>query len=898
MSSGTHSENNGHGARRADALLCAGLFIAAFALYTASAAPEFLFDDNPEFIASAYTLGVTHPPGYPLFSLFGKLFSYLAPGGVPLGVNLCAAFFGALAVALMFAALRRLRCGPAPAALFAALFGVSRVFHSQAAQAEVYASNAFFIALLFVLALGFDARRGARALLAAAAVAPLAVANHYTALLALPVIVAYALWRVRGAWNFIAPAALLCAAGFCVLTYLPLRSAAQPPVNWGQTHTARGFITHLRGVETLRDAEAVTFSEKWKFVKDYARRAGEQAGGAWLLLLAPGVWALARRRARGALTAAMFAAVTLGFFATLNYLFGPRTSYVVSFFWITSFMFLFVIAGMGAGAIFDAFRQRRAVAAVLTIVLASLVAWTAVRTNAAGDMRRNRIAAHYGRNMFRTIERDAVLFSPVVTESFPLAALRHVYGARRDAVLYGKHGDADREIGAGVDPFSTINPEKAAPAGGSLLGRLTRSRGVYLTMGALINRPDMTPVLHGLLYKLSDKADQGPPAGIAGRWARYNMEGVSLNRNNYDYLTRYVVSKYYLLRAADYIQQGRRMDAEDIFKQLRAFNPDSQFALLAMANIYIRLRDFDRALEVLEAAMKAPPEEGEKSLIPVAIYNNAGEFYRAQGRWDKAVESFENARALAPDKPLSNFQLGRTHFLYAEALAEQNAAPQARIHYKKAVIELKRTARLEKDNASIITTIALCYEKIGDWKQAEKYFKRAVKLADAAGNSDIYLDVAAMYEDRARPKDAAAMYEQWLDSVEPSVRSAEIHIKLAQIYDEAGMYHEAMTHLSKIQDYVDELEPYYKTAAYYYAGIALEETGDFERAVHAYREGAKISSGLPDIHRRYGLLLAHGLDLPGPALDQLKIFLEKDPDSPFRPQLDKVIADLQTKVKD
>ena len=86
-------------------LWMAAVFAVCFFLYLATAPPEFLFDDNPEFIASSYTLGVTHPPGYPLFSLCGRLFAFLAPGAVPLAVNLFAAFAGALGVALLGRAL-------------------------------------------------------------------------------------------------------------------------------------------------------------------------------------------------------------------------------------------------------------------------------------------------------------------------------------------------------------------------------------------------------------------------------------------------------------------------------------------------------------------------------------------------------------------------------------------------------------------------------------------------------------------------------------------------------------------------------------------------------------------------------------------------------------------------
>src|SRR6184192_3433518 len=62
-------------------LIAVGVAVAAMILYVATLAPTTQFWDTSEYITAAYTLGIPHPPGNPLFVLMAHVWS-LVPWAV------------------------------------------------------------------------------------------------------------------------------------------------------------------------------------------------------------------------------------------------------------------------------------------------------------------------------------------------------------------------------------------------------------------------------------------------------------------------------------------------------------------------------------------------------------------------------------------------------------------------------------------------------------------------------------------------------------------------------------------------------------------------------------------------------------------------------------------------
>ncbi|NUQ01549.1 MAG: DUF2723 domain-containing protein, partial [Armatimonadetes bacterium] len=68
--------------RRLDAIAASAMTALAVVLYLATAAPTVTFGgDCGELAAAAWSLGIAHPTGYPLYLMLGKLLTLLVPWG-------------------------------------------------------------------------------------------------------------------------------------------------------------------------------------------------------------------------------------------------------------------------------------------------------------------------------------------------------------------------------------------------------------------------------------------------------------------------------------------------------------------------------------------------------------------------------------------------------------------------------------------------------------------------------------------------------------------------------------------------------------------------------------------------------------------------------------------------
>lgn len=127
----------------------AGLLITLFFILVISACPSIYAGDSSLFAAASFSLGSAHPPGYPLYVILGKLFTFVPFGNVAFKLNLMSAFFGTLTCLMVFKTSMELTGNSSASWASALICGISPLFFSESLKAEVYTLNSFLAMTVF-----------------------------------------------------------------------------------------------------------------------------------------------------------------------------------------------------------------------------------------------------------------------------------------------------------------------------------------------------------------------------------------------------------------------------------------------------------------------------------------------------------------------------------------------------------------------------------------------------------------------------------------------------------------------------------------------------------------------------------------------------------------------------
>lgn len=438
-------------------LLAASL---SLAVYIATLAPTVTFEDSGELITAAYRLGIPHEPGYPLYTLLGHVAAQIPLGNVAYRINLLSALCTALGIFFLTLAVLRtashLQHKHLPARehpdlqtqIAALVSGLLAAFAfetwEQSVIAEVYGLHTAFVGTILYLAIAWtfaeSHRRKRTIALATALILGLASSHHTTTLLLIPALAIYAASsepKIVLRADVLAKSTVLFLVGLAPWLYLPIASARDPVLDWGDPENLTRFLQvigrHQYGVHTVATLHSLVDQ-----MALYFRLLASQWPIAVLALLVPGSLLLWRANRKllallaglWLLTGPLTAWLTNFPVATEDPWLNSENSALASVFFIPSYMVIAVIAGLGLLFMLQTL-PRTAVRPLALLMLCVPVAVLAQNWRAI-DQSEHIFAESYVHDLFQIATPGALILVNWDPFHFPTLYYQHVEKQRPD----------------------------------------------------------------------------------------------------------------------------------------------------------------------------------------------------------------------------------------------------------------------------------------------------------------------------------------------------------------------------------------------------------------------------------------------------------------------------------
>ena len=754
-----------------------------FALYYFTLCPGAYVGDSGELITAACTLGVAHPPGYPLFVLFGRLAALFPAGSPALNIGILSALFSAVSASLIFSFLRSFFVRRSSALFPAAVAGAvvagflafSRTAWAESVHVEVYALNLFWIALILYLS-----SRNSRSPLVYFFLG-LAATNHQTVLLMLPGLLYLNAARNEFRVSFILSSLAAFCGGLTLYLFLAVRPDSPDLFAWRKPGDAVSFFAHItraqygdlsklpRGFPLI--GEQVLFMIRF-LVRELTLPA---------LLLPFGF--LSAWRAGGS---PLFRSITIHFLCAsfgllflLNHGTGPRDAAIASVYYIPAVLFaLLLTAPLFLNLAGRLEEKARRLSAILILLVGFPVLVNFSQCDASGFT----LAEATGQAMLDAARPNSIILTEGDNSTFILHYMQIVKGKRCDVTLL------DRDMNFFAERFA---PGKERAATRKDRDRKIRElvesdeTEVYAVMPYTdepLGGKNLVPV--GPLYRFI-KIGERP---VATDLPRYHPEGFHPESIGNDYMARrYAIS--YLSRWVDHYgvtgNRERLVEARDL---LRAAGGDLRETYLVLAESEAALGDTVLAIEEMERSLSADGgyhyarRELADMLVSMKRYDRAAEEYRRlaedtgnpgewlnlgnalllDGRGEEAGDAY--VRALEMEDPDSAVYSGIIKGLNRLALHDEHAdaLESFRRHQAdrfdrfeelgdahdlagrlgRALDAYRNGCRRNPKDAVLVYKTGLSLLRLGRADEAEAELRRAVEMEGAvpgAGNALAYL---------------------------------------------------------------------------------------------------------------------------------------------------------------
>ncbi|MEK7548880.1 MAG: DUF2723 domain-containing protein [Patescibacteria group bacterium] len=411
--------------------------------------------DSAIYLTTIKEFGIAYPPGFPLYIIIAKFWSYLPLLGFNFAqkINFLSSIFASLASGVLYLIILKLSenkfyffekkffnnepIGTLIAFFSSLAFGFSHSLWYQAIYAEVYTFHIFLTALIiyFLISAGIDAEKQKRYLLGAALSFGFSFANHPMIVGLIPLFLWYLIKIRKTIFNekkfFITLFIIFMLAGLLPYIYIPIRSLQNPVMDWGNPENFTNFVNHVTGRYWTGEKSLFVFLNQKFFenVGNWIRLSYYQFFSIGLIFSFVGLFYVFIRKAQ--LFQFLLLLITgAGFWATI-YITGEYESWL-----IPAHLGLAIFMAAGFYAIFQwKFQKLNGVFKTIIILLLVFVVFGNLKNNwLTLDRRQNFYPEEAGHNILKSVEDGSIIIAETGVALNSILYNQFILGEKQNAI--------------------------------------------------------------------------------------------------------------------------------------------------------------------------------------------------------------------------------------------------------------------------------------------------------------------------------------------------------------------------------------------------------------------------------------------------------------------------------
>ena len=310
--------------------------------------------------------------------------------------------------------------------------------------------------------------------------------------------------------------------------------------------------------------------------------------------------------------------------------------------------------------------------------------------------------------------------------------------------------------------------------------------------------------------------------------------------------------------ALQHHQSGRLREAEALYRQILAAEPQHAGALHFLGVIACQVGRHDVAVDLIRRALAIRPGYAE-------AHYSLGNALKDKGQLDEAIEAWRQAVANRADHPEAHSNLcialkdkgrleeaveaGRRALAirpdYAEAHYNLGNALMEKGDLDEAIAAFRQTIALTPGFSGAHNNLGVALKDKGQLDEAIAAYRQALVLTP--GFADAHNNLGVAFKDNGQLDEAIAAFRQAI-ALNPDF--ADAHFNLGNALRDKGLLDEAIAAYPKAialtPDFAD---------AHNNLGIVLKDSGRMDEAIATYRQAIGLTPDLADAHFNLALLL-------------------------------------------